>query len=69
MRCYIDSYFKVGCDYKVKDLLEYVGISREAYNNILKSESMPRVDIAIKICQFFCELSPDGEWDVEGFWK
>lgn len=69
MKCYISSYFEVGRDYKVKDLLEFVGISREAYNNIVKSESIPRLDVAMRICEYFCSISSDGEWDVYAFWK
>ncbi len=69
MKCYINEYFEVGRDYKVKDLIAYVGISREAYNNIVKSESIPRLDVAMRICDYFCNISPDGEWDVYTFWK
>ena len=69
MKCYINRYFEVGRDYKVKDLLAFVGISREAYNNIVKSESIPRLDVAMRICDYFCSISPDGEWDVYAFWK
>ena len=68
MKCYINRYFEVGLDYKVKDLIDYVGISRQAYNNIIKSISIPRLDVAMKICDYFCSISPDGEWNVDCFW-
>lgn len=70
MKCYIDRYFTVGKDYKVKDLLDYVGISREAYNNIVKGETMPKINVAIKICEFFDDITgEEGTWDVYSFWK
>ena len=69
-KCYIDECF--GGDYKVTELCRYVGITRQAYYNILSGVSLPRVDMALKICEFFNEvITPDEEykWTVDDFWK
>ena len=69
-QCYIDSYFDG--QYKVTALCKYVGITRPAYYNILSGVSLPRVDVALKICEFFNEVvCPDEEyrWTVNDFWK
>ena len=71
--CIIDSYFQVGKHYKVKDLVDYVGISREAYNNIVNGTSMPRVNVALKICEFFTKTMSEIvggylEYKVTDFW-
>lgn len=68
--CYIESYFNGA--YKVTALCNYVGITRQAYYNILSGLSLPRVDVALKICEFFNEVvCPDEEyrWTVNDFWK
>lgn len=69
-QCYIESYFDG--HYKVTVLCKYVGITRQAYYNILSGVSLPRVDVALKICEFFNEVvCPDEEyrWTVNDFWK
>ena len=69
-QCYIESYFDV--QYKVTASCKYVGITRPAYYNILSGVSLPRVDVALKICEFFNEVvCPNEEyrWTVNDFWK
>lgn len=39
--------------YSITELCEYVGITRQAYYNILSMASLPRVDVAIKISDYF----------------
>lgn len=67
-KCYIDRYFTVRKDYTVKALCEYVGISRQAYSDIVSAKAMPRVNVALKICEFF-ERETNTEWSVETFWR
>lgn len=69
-QCYIDSYFDG--QYNITALCKYVGITRQAYYNILSGVSLPRVDVAFKICEFFNEVvCPNEEyrWTVNDFWK
>lgn len=69
-KCYIESNF--GGDYKVTTLCKYVGITRQAYYNILSGVSLPRVDVALKICEFFnYVVYPDDDylWTVNDLWQ
>ena len=69
-KCYIDAYFEIGRDYKVKDLCDYVGISRQAFYDILSGKSMPRVNVAKKISDFFTDLNPEESgWIIDDFWR
>ena len=67
MTCYISMFWDSKRDYSISDLCEKVGISRPAFYSILKSESIPRVDVALRICDYFNEID-DGASSRESFW-
>lgn len=46
--------------YSITDLCQYVNITRQAYYNILSGSSLPRVDVALRICDYINQLTDDG---------
>lgn len=57
MSCIIDNHFIRNVDYKVADLAHYCGITQQAVYSILNNQSVPRVYVAIKMCDFFTILN------------
>ena len=69
-QCYIDGNFNG--KYKVTELCRYVGITRQAYYNILNNVSEPRISIALKIVEYFNKIiCKDDEyiWTINDLWK
>lgn len=66
--CTIDGYFPRET-YSITDLCEYVGISRQAYYAILKGDSIPRLDVALRIVDYFNSISSKRTaYSVNTFW-
>lgn len=52
MKCMIDKCFPRST-YNIALLCRSLGISRIAYYNILNNKSIPSVDLALRICDYF----------------
>ena len=70
MKCLINNYFTFK-EYTVTDLCKYVGISRQAYYNILSGKVAPKLETAMKIRDYLnIQLPPEEElFTVDDLWK
>lgn len=66
-RCMINDFF-YGDMYSVSDLCRTVGITRQAYYNIINNVSLPRIDVALKICDYFNSLGAF-KYSIDELWK
>lgn len=64
--CLIEELIPSEC-YSITDLCRYVNITRQAYYNILSGSSLPRVDVALRICEYFSE-NFDAFYTLGDFW-
>lgn len=77
MECLINNNLKPGKDYNISKLCRQCGISRMAYYKIINNQSIPKLDTAIKICEFFNKTENrkpdwklhDMEWTIYDLWK
>ncbi len=76
MVCLIETFFsrnvdgKIVYDWNVTEFCKSVGISRTYFYQIVKSEKIPTLAIAYKICDFINSFLNGTEvWLVEDLWK
>lgn len=76
MVCYIETYFsknvngKIVYDWNVTEFCKFVGISRTYFYQIVKSEKIPTLAVAYKICDYINSFLNDSNvWTVEDLWR